>query len=414
MRTFRWFAKRPVVEREPWNPGYTRTVSPGRASQKRFERRRETDPHEVLDRADNEAAAREALIELGVIPSWTGKKCTKCGKGRWKISGGSEKFRCGSCRATISIWKGGPWYRSYMAISVCYHVIVLHAARVSPCAGSICCGIEAGLLGKYMKFFRCAEAWKGRQLQTAVVFQGSPDHPCEVELDESLLKRVKVYGEDGVRTGTIHHAAFAMRQRGSRKTVAYLMEPRFVPVKADNGAASASSPPSAAELLPWLKKHVGDWVVIHCDGARAYASLLEEILRDRAHVYMDAVDHGGHQWTRFQRHAVEGVPGVSRIRVTAGTQFIEAWWKVLKYHCLPAGLTADRVAMETYMLVQVYRMWTVGDPVKDLGATVKAYMEAMDYQPYTNDPGLTKEVQAQELDPEFGEEAHEADFHDQQ
>ena len=62
-----------------------------------------------------------------------------------------------------------------------------------------------------MKFFRCAEAWKGRQLQTDVVFQGSPDQPCEVELDESLLKRVKVYGEDGVRTGRTREATRPLR-----------------------------------------------------------------------------------------------------------------------------------------------------------------------------------------------------------
>ena len=44
-------------------------------------------------------------------------------------------------------------------------------------------------------------------------------------------------------------------------------------------------PPSVEELLPWLCRYVGDWVIIHADSAWAYPSLLEKIFTYRRRVY---------------------------------------------------------------------------------------------------------------------------------
>lgn len=59
--------KAPDIERREYDPAYTREVSPGRKAQKRIELRRITDPHVVLDRDNNEAAALRALIDLGFL-----------------------------------------------------------------------------------------------------------------------------------------------------------------------------------------------------------------------------------------------------------------------------------------------------------------------------------------------------------
>eukprot|EP00972_Heterocapsa_arctica_P094559 13945191-Heterocapsa_arctica.AAC.1 len=51
-----------------------------------------------------------------------------------------------------------------------------------------------------------------------------------------------------------------MRVRGSRRGVVYQMAPRFVAAGPD-GKPGPPPPPTAEELGPWVRKHVGDWVV---------------------------------------------------------------------------------------------------------------------------------------------------------
>ena len=84
-----------------------------------------------------------------------------------------------------------------------------------------------------------------------------------MELDEAVVKKLQVFDSRGVRTGTLHHAVFAMVQRGSRKIVAYMLQPRMLPVRSDNSAGFAPPPPETSELFPFLQQHVGDCVVLH-------------------------------------------------------------------------------------------------------------------------------------------------------
>jgi len=98
-------------------------------------------------------------------------------------------------------------------------------------------------------------------------------------MDETAVRKVPTYGADGVRTGTTHYPVFGMRQRGSRKTVLYMMQPKWVPVS-EAGKPSPCPQPSDDELEPWIDLHIGDFVVIHTDGAKVrakhvFASLLD-------------------------------------------------------------------------------------------------------------------------------------------
>eukprot|EP00973_Karenia_brevis_P074673 10376368-Karenia_brevis.AAC.1 len=104
-----------------------------------------------------------------------------------------------------------------------------------------------------------------------------------------------------------------------------MLSPRFVPMRVD-GAPPATPPPDAEEVLPYLQTHVGDWCILHCDGARAYAGLLEDLMSTRTQIFIDQVNHEEHQWTRFQRHPVEGHSKVVRIRCIAGTNLVENAW----------------------------------------------------------------------------------------
>ena len=49
---------------------------------------------------------------------------------------------------------------------------------------------------------------------------------------------------------------------------------------------------SAGELEPWLRAHVGNYVVLHTDGARACGRVISSICEDGAsHLAHDSVDH---------------------------------------------------------------------------------------------------------------------------
>ena len=68
-------------------------------------------------------------------------------------------------------------------------------------------------------------------------FCGTAQRPAEVELDEAGVKKVPVF-DGNIRIDTMHHAIFGMKQRGSRKCVLYMLEPRFVPMRVDGSPAS--------------------------------------------------------------------------------------------------------------------------------------------------------------------------------
>ena len=240
----------------------------------------------------------------------------------------------------------------------------------------------------YWRYFRAALSQKGLGLRTDVVFSGTAEEPCHVEIDETRVRQTKLFDDSGERVGTIHWCIFGMVQRGSRKAVVYLMKPRSVPVRKDNYAPGATPPPGVEELLPWLRQHVGDWCVLHTDRARSYPSLLEYILTDRKYVFMDSVNHAEKQWTRFCRHPVLDHPTVSRLRVIAGTQLVEALWSVLKKHALPREVRTNPQELEAYALAYLAMRWQLEDPLIELGSAVHAYIEEFDFDPWPNDPFL--------------------------
>ena len=369
---------------QAWDPPYTRAKSPRRQAKKRIDLRRATDPHKVLD--DDEDAAREALRKEGFLWQWPGSACLSCQVGRYgSATDQKEMYRCSGrrteqekpCRTRVSMWHGCPWQGSTFSPRRCYNLAIGYAAGLTPTMASLDKGVCRNAAGKLWGYLRHAEAFAGRSLQESLIFSGTAEEPVEVEIDEAVVKKVPTYDHYlGERTGTEHHAVFAMRQRGSLRTVAYLMEPRWVPVRKNTESGSALPPPSVAELRPWIEKHVGDWVVLHADGARAYPLLVEEIVSQSPgrHIFVDQVCHSEHQWTKFHRHPVDDHPTVSRIRVTAGTQLVESWWDTLKHHAIPEECPADQDIIQQHLDALVYRQWCIGDPLSDLGAAVKKYM----------------------------------------
>lgn len=82
----------------------------------------------------------------------------------------------------------------------------------------------------YRRIVNLNRAHMGCELRAEFVFEGTSEFLVEIELDETVVRKVKSYDGQGRRTGTSHHAVFSMRQRGSKKTVLYVMQPRWVPI----------------------------------------------------------------------------------------------------------------------------------------------------------------------------------------
>ena len=300
---YRMHRRKPKVEKEPWQPPYVREDSPGRKlAKRRPDERRLTYPQVILE--GTEDAARDELIRLGALRKWPKKPCLSCDGGRYGSMVKQDKslYRCsgaskGATRHYVSLTRGSAFQGTGSSWRRCYNVLVGYAARRSPTDASIATGLNRRPLTRLWKYFRAAEAWRGVEHRTQTIFSGTAERPAEIELDETAIKKVPFFDGDE-RTGTMHHSIFGMKQRGSRKCVLYMLQPRFVPLRVD-GAGASVPPPSVDEILPFLQTHIGDWCVIHCDGARAYAALLEDLLATRDQVFLDQVDHSGHQWTRF-------------------------------------------------------------------------------------------------------------------
>jgi hypothetical protein len=207
---------------------------------------------------------------------------------------------------------------------------------------------------------------------------------CQVEADESVIRKEKVYDHrpDGtkVRTGTIHHSVICLTQRGSTKLLAYLCEPKFVPVAA-SGKPSAPALPSVELVLPLLSKHFGKWIVFHTDGAAAYTAACKCLQGEGFTVVHDHVVHSKGQWTAFGQHDVsmwddwegcdlvsQNADGKRRIRVIKGCQKAEGFWRHLKHgeHSIPEEVHNDDERLNLYVQALVWRMQCIGCPYQEV------------------------------------------------
>ena len=144
-------------------------------------------------------------------------------------------------------------------------------------ATSIDTGLNRTTVGLLFDKLRMASALVARDQRESLVFSH-----CQVEADETVVRKEKEYRTNPDRTktriGTTHHNVICLTQRGSTKCCMYVCEPKFVPVD-EKGKPSPPAPPSTALVLPMLAKHLGEHVVLHTDGAEAYAAacaLLQE------------------------------------------------------------------------------------------------------------------------------------------
>lgn len=343
--------------------------------------------------------AQQALRRVGILHRWKGADCLRCQGGKYgRLLGGKHYCNRRTCTSKVSLWKGTVFLGSRMDARACYNACLGYCAGLTPTMMAVDKGINRGTASRYCRYFRAAEAFCGAEARATCVFRGSESNPCHVEIDEAVVRKTKLYA-NGVRVGTIHWAVFAMRKRGSLDGVAYCLQPRSVPVSTDGKPASLP-PPDASELLPYLDLHIGDYVILHTDGARAYSKLIPELLRSRALVLHDAVNHGAHEWVRFQKYPASTTDATAvSVKCIAGTQLVEGFWHVIKHHVLPPEAAANLANIEAYVLAYLWRSQCLGDPLADLGRAVSRWMQAFEFEPMTRDPSFVAQDAEAEADP---------------
>ena len=201
---------------------------------------------------------------------------------------------------------------------------------------------------------------------------------CQVEADDTVVRKERHYETSKDvgkrRIGTTHHSIVCLTQRGSTRQCVYFCEPKFVPV-ADSGKPSPPALPSVALVKPLLSRHVGQHVVLHTDGAEAYASACRELQSEGYTVLHDHVVHSQKQWTAFGKHYVDqswegcdmvakGPTGESRIRVIKGSQKAEGLWRHVKHsaYSIPEEVHNDDERLNLYVQTLVWRMQCVDCP----------------------------------------------------
>ena len=166
-----------------------------------------------------------------------------------------------------------------------------------------------------------------------------------------------------------------------------MVAPKFVPVDAHG---KSGPPPLPNNLLAYAlcSQHLGDFVVLHTDGAEAYRNACKRLQGEGCRVVHDYVVHSRHQYTAFGRHdvsgfqgwdqcefAIEGPTGERRIRVIKGTEKIEGWWRHLKHGSggVPKEVGNDDRRLNAYCQCLVWRSQTCGCPYRDVLRMCRAF-----------------------------------------
>ena len=258
-------------------------------------------------------------------------------------------------------------------------------AAKSPETTSMDTGLHRTTVGLLLDRLRIATTLVAEAKRASLEFED-----CQLEANETVVRKERVYEDsaDGKRrVGTWHHSVVALTRRGSTQGVAYLCEPKFVPVD-DSGKPSPPSLPSVALVLPILSRHLGNRVVLHTDGAEAYSAACTQLRTEGWAVVHDHVVHSQGQYTAFGRHivteepewaacdfALVGEDGERRIRVEKGTQQVEGLWRHLKHDDsgIPEEVCAHDERLNMYVQVHMWRHQICGDPFQEVMRLCRAF-----------------------------------------
>jgi len=304
---------------QEYDPAYTdqtkRTPKKAEAD-KRHHHKSEAAEYSLLKLLSQDEAMRyEVFVEEGFLPVQTCNHCREPMTDVAVMEGKGAKLQCGqaSCRRkekqirgsyTHSLMKGSLFADTHLSFDEVTSLLFCYAHDLGTELSSLVSGVSRPTCTRWFKRFDEEVAISQKDIREREFFGGGE----EIEGDEAVLRKERTFDDDGVRVGTIHHSVFGFCSRTSTRAIYYPREPRFV--AADRRGKPGPPPlPEINELQPLFDKHLRSGLVLHSDGAPAYASCTG-VLRERGvGIVHDYVNHSCRQYRGFTRHVTEGLAG---------------------------------------------------------------------------------------------------------
>ena len=279
-------------------------------------------------------------------------------------------------------WLNGSVFHGHTHLTV-YEVngvLFSFAAQKDIQATAMDTGLGRKVVGELFDRLRMAACMIATDHREAVLFEN-----CQIEADETVIRKERVYEKaekdmPRKRIGTYHHSIIGLTKRGSTLSVLYMCEPAFVAVDS-NGKPGPPKPPSGSLARALLAKHLGNFVVLHTDGAKAYSSACKRLVAEGFTVVQDSVNHSDAQWVAFGRHdltdeadweqcefALKNDRGEVRIRVLKGCQKMEGMWSRMKHGTggIPEEVHNDDARLNMYAMHFMWRSQVCGDPYREV------------------------------------------------
>lgn len=284
----------------------------------------------------------QMLTKQNILKDWAGQTCPRCEHGNLSklcfTKGRGFTYKCGArgCRQYILPHDQHPVFSTGSGQN---HVTLEDQAAVLFCAVANTRRGAAHLFternhkfveGIYARLdqARCDFVEKKEK---SIKF-GSGEQWKDVEADEvDLRKKTEPLASPSVKS-TSWEQWGGIVERGAPET---LVLTRLKPCRT-KARAPGPGPMRKRDWAPTASKYLkGCNVVLHTDGARAYKLKLDGVIHDNVCHSKKRIGHGGRSgWNNptFVKTVTHTLPDGQKLRVKAGTQIIDRFWRHLRSH----------------------------------------------------------------------------------
>ena len=283
------------------------------------------------------------MTDIGILKDWSQKSCPLCNDGllsnmQYIGPRGGWLYRCRAvkCRGTITPHRGHPVFTTPKGqdfVPLRDQVAVLFCA-VSGLTRSAChllTGRNHKMVeGIYSRLDSARAAFVEKRQASMVFGQNGKWH--DVEADEVDLRKTTLFTDvlDPESKNTSWEQWGAIVERGAPGTlVLERLRPNITKARAPG--------PGAMRKRDWqpiaLKYIKGRSVVLHTDGAKAYRMKVPAVIHDNVvHAKKRCLVGGKVVWIKpcFTKVVTHTLPDGKTLRVKAGTQIVDRFWRHLR------------------------------------------------------------------------------------
>lgn len=281
----------------------------------------------------------QMLLADGLLSSWAGKTCPRCGKGTLsKLQGPKPKHRCNhyNCRVYINAHHLHPLFvdgRGYTATSLRSQaaLLMLKLNQVPHAAIHRLLGLNHKAI-EAMGTRLCNLRRKYVEEKEKNIDLGKGTKWSDVEADETTFDRRNLGSLSPEKaTPIVWEQWCGIVKRGHPESlILHRLKPQMTAVRAPG--------PGAIRKVEWMplatKWLMNKKVILHTDAAKSYKCHVPGVVHDNVvHCKKRIQVNGKWRWQKptYVRIVTHKVPGQKRfIRCKAGTQVIDRAWRFLK------------------------------------------------------------------------------------